>query len=406
MKKIISFIVFGLFIIQSKAQTLDSLAFKNGIDNPNMQTTHHFGIFSSRISQNFKIRPSRNKSLSFNYASGNNFQPFVETHLPKDPAVREALSQRIWFQRRFDFIDQETTPADYYNIVIDAVIKEFRLNLTLPIAKRHELNINMRSYLITDGSYPFSVFTSDESIEWFHSNIAGGEDPFGRRFYGLNQVNFTYNDRNGNRLNLNKNDFFIGGFEINHHYYPTSKLNETKNIYFNFGSHLGINTSKFNPSIDVGVSVNSLKKFQFSNKNELDIAAGASLLRKNIIDFNEVIDLGNNPFLATFEGNIEFTKYTQKGNYNAFGLNYQIQSRYNKVEETDYYRLIGNYSDINAGWHNGVSRLYVPLSNWSLIYTYGKRDFKLSMYIKQDFSVNNAPDIQTGINLQVPLLNR
>ncbi|MFD1062106.1 hypothetical protein ACFQ1Q_02515 [Winogradskyella litorisediminis] len=405
MKRFILFILLVFVVGFSQAQQADSLTFKNGINNPNMQTIHHFGIFSSRISQNFKIRPIANKTFTFNYASGNNFQPFVQAHLPKDPQVREQLSQVIWFQRRFDFIDQETTPADYYNIVVDAVIKEFRLGFTMPIAKNHELNINMRSYLFTDGSYPFSIFTSDETIEWFHSNIAGGEDPFGRRFYGLNQIRFTYNDRNGNRLNINENDFFIGGFEINHHFYPDSKLNETRNLYFNFGSHLGINTSKYNPSLDIGISVNSLKKIKFKNNNELDIAAGASLLRKNIIDFDEVIDFGNNTYLATFEADVEFTKYTQKGNYNAFGLNYQIQSRFNKVEETEYYRLIGNFRDINAGWHNGVTRLYVPLSNWSLIYTYGRKDFKFALYVKQDFSVNNAPDIQTGINLSLPLLN-
>ncbi|WP_299117516.1 hypothetical protein [uncultured Winogradskyella sp.] len=398
--------ILKLFLVISftgLSQSKDSLSIKNGIDNPNMQTTHHFGIFSSRIQQNFKLKPYQKTKLTFNYASGNNFQPFVETHLPRDPDVREALSQLIWFQRGFDFIDQETTPADYYNIVIDAVIKEFRLDITFPIAKKHELGINLRSYLITDGSYPFSFFTSDETIEWFHSNIAGGEDPFGRRFYGLNQVNFSYTDRNGNTLQLDNNDFFIGGLEINHHYYPDFEFSKAKNLSFNFGSHIGINMSKFNPSVDIGISANALKQIQFENKNELDIAAGTSLLRKNIIDFDEVIDLGNNPFIASLEGNVEFTKYTRKGNYNALGLNYQIQSRYNKKQETDYYRLLGNYSAINAGWHNGVTRLYVPLSNWSLIYTYGRKDFKLSMYLKQDFSVNNAPDIQTGINVSVPI---
>ena len=404
MKKI-SFISFLLlFTLQLFAQEKDSLSIKNGIDNPNTQTTHHFGIFSSRIQQNFKKRPTNKTTLSFNYASGNNFQPFVETHLPSDPQVREALSQVIWFQRRFDYIEQETTPAEYFNIVTDAVIKEIRVGITLPIAKKHELNVSIRSYLITDGSYPFSLFTSDETIEWFHSNIAGGEDPFGRRFYGLNQVNFSYTDRNGNTLQLDKNDFFIGGLELNHHYYPTFEINQTRNLYFNFGSHLGINTSKFNPSIDVGVSANVLKQFKFKNKNELDIAAGANLLRKNIIDFDEVIDLGNNKFLATLEADVEFTKYTQKGNYHAFGLNYQIQSRYNKQVETDYYKLLGDWQAINAGWHNGVTRLYVPLSNWSIIYTYGRDNYRLALYVKQDFSVNNSPDIQTGINLSVPIL--
>ncbi|WP_296378795.1 hypothetical protein [Winogradskyella sp.] len=403
MKKVIFKALVFLFTLQVFAQQNDSLSIKNGIDNPNMQTTHHFGIFSSRIQQNFKKRPIDKTTLSFNYASGNNFQPFVETHLPSDPQVREALSQVIWFQRRFDFIDQETTPAEYYNIVIDAVIKEFRASITLPIAKKHELNVNLRSYLITDGSYPFSFFTSDETIEWFHSNIAGGEDPFGRRFYGLNQVNFSYTDRNGNTLQLDNNDFIIGGLEINHHYYPTFEFNKTKNLHFNFGSHLGINTSKFNPSLDIGISANALKQFKFANKNELDIATGASLLRKNLIDFDEVIDLGNNKFLATLEADVEFTKYTQKGNYHAFGLNYQIQSRYNKQEETEYYRLLGDFAAINAGWHNGVSRLYVPLSNWSIIYTYGRRNYKLALYIKQDFSVNNSPDIQAGMNFSVPI---
>lgn len=406
MKNALITLLIVLFAFQLAAQEKDSLSIKNGIDNPNMQSTHHFGIFSSRISQNFKIKPTNKTQLSINLASGNNFQPFVETYLPKDPAVRQELSQVIWYQRSFDFIDQETTPADYYNLVIDAVIKEFRANITLPIAKKHELNINLRSYLITNGSYPFSFFTSDETIEWFHSNIAGGEDPFGRRFYGLNEVNFEYNDRNGNRLKLENNDFFIGGLEFNHHYYPTFDFNETKNIYINFGSHLGINTSKFNPSIDIGISANAIKKFTFKNNNEFYIATGVSLLRKNVIDFDEVVELGINKFLATLEANLEYTKYTRQGNYHAFGLNYQIQSRYNKKEEIDYYRLSGDFDAINAGWHNGVTTLYLPLSNWSLIYTYGRKNYKLALYIKQDIEVNNAPDLQTGINLSLPIFKK
>ena len=136
-------------------------------------------------------------------------------------------------------MDQETTPADYMNIVIDAVIKEFRLGINIPISKTMKLGITLRSYLITKGKYPFSFFTGDESIEWFHSNLIGGEDPYGRRYYGLNKVNFEYTDRNNNTLKLNNNDFFIGGIEFNHFYYPDLSINKTKNIFMNFGSHLG-----------------------------------------------------------------------------------------------------------------------------------------------------------------------
>jgi hypothetical protein len=396
--------VLGLFFCASLglfSQQIDSTHIKNGIDNPSILATHHFGIFSSRIHQNFKIKPSEKIVFSFNYASGNNFHPIVETYLPQEQNIREAFSQINWFTRQFNFVDQETTPAEYFNIVVDAVIKELRIGVNFAIADRHELGIHLRSYLITDGSYPFSLITSDETIEWFHSNIAGGEDPFGRRFYGLNRVNFSYTDRNGNTLQLNENDFFIGGIELNHYYYPKLSINETRNIFINFGSHLGINTSKFNPSVDIGISASVLKKYVFKNKNEFAMAAGANLLRKNLINFDTVIDLGNNDFLATLEANLEFTKYTEKRNYHAFGLNYQIQSRFNKKKEADYYYLRGDWQSINAGWHNGVTTLYQPQSHWTLIYTYGRYNYKLAFYLKQDFNVNNAPDIQTGFNLRV-----
>ncbi|SFZ93269.1 hypothetical protein SAMN05428642_10336 [Flaviramulus basaltis] len=404
LKKILFIVIFICSNI-TIAQEKDSLSIKNGIDNPSLLTTHHFGIFSSRINSNFKLTPPKHTTLSINAVSGNNFQPFVEGYFPKDPEIREQFSTTIWHNRHFNFVDQETTPADYMNIVVDAVIKEFRIGINIPIAKQHELGINLRSYLITKGKYPFSPFTSDESIEWFHSNIAGGEDPYGRRYYGLNQVNFKYFDRNGNTLELNNNDFFIGGLEINHFYYPTLSINKTKNIFINFGSHLGLNTSKFNSSIDVGISANAIKKIPLKNDYEFSFAVGANLLRKNLINFKDVIDLGNNKYLATLESNLEIAKFTRKGNFNALGVNYQIQSRYNKKEEADYYTLKGKWSEINGGWQHGVSTLYKALSNWSFIYTYGRPNMLLSIYFKEDFLINNAPDLQTGISLKIPVFN-
>jgi hypothetical protein len=398
------FIILCLFSLAYTAQETDSLLIKNGIQNPSLLSTHHFGIFSSRINTNFKYSPSQAPTLSFNYTSGNNFHPFVEAYFPKDPQVRKQLSQIKWHDRPFNFIDQDVTPADYMNIVIDAVIKEFRVNTTFPINNQHELSVTMRSYLITRGKHPFSLFTSDESIEWFHTNVAGGEDPFGRRYYGLNQVNFTYQDRNGNTLNLNNNAFFIGGIELSHYYYPKLNINKTKNIYLNFGTHLGWNTSRFNASIDAGLSANAIKKLPLKNNYELNFAFGANLLRKNLINFKDVIDLGNNRYLGTIEGEVEITKYTKKGNFNALGLNYQAQSRYNKKEEADYFKLLGKWREINGGWQNGVFTLYEPQVTWNFIYTYGTPKFLLNLFVKQDFLVNNAPDFQTGINLKVPIL--
>ncbi|TXE06063.1 hypothetical protein FUA26_13860 [Seonamhaeicola algicola] len=386
------------------AQEKNSLSIKNGIENPSLLSTHHFGIFNARINTNFKHSSTKNKNITFQYNSGNTFHPYVEAYFPKNPEVRKQLSNTTWFYRRFNFIDQETTPADYMNIVVDAVIKEFRLGFTMPLNNTQELSINLRSYLITKGKYPFSVLTSDETIEWFHSNIAGGEDPFGRRYYGLNQVNFKYLDRNGNTLKFDNNDFFISGLEFTHYFYPNLKINNSRNIYINFGSHLGINTSKYNPSVDFGISANIVKQYTISKKYPFNIAFGTNILRKNIVRFsNDAIDLGNNPFLATFEGNIEFTTFTKQKNYHAFGVNYQMQTRYNKKEETGYYKLNGKWAEINGGWHNGVSTLYRTLSTIAATYTYKRPNYKLSCYFKQDLEVNNAPDFQTGIQLSIPI---
>ncbi len=398
------FIVFAMCNIFVFAQQKDSLSIKNGIENPSLLTTHHFGIFSSRINSNFKLKPSKKPTLSINTTSGNNFHPFVEAYFPKSPIAREEQSKLLWYNRDFTFIDQRITPADYLNIVIDAVIKEFRLGIDIPLNKKSELGVTLRSYLIGKGKHPFSFFTGDETIEWFHSNIHGGEDPFGRRYYGLNQVNLKYFDRNGNTLELNDNDFFIGGIEFNYFYYPTLSINKTKNIFINFGSHLGINTSKFNSSLDLGLSANAIKKIPLKNNYEFNFGAGMNILRKNLIDFKKVIDLGNNPFLATIEGNLEIARYTKKGNYNSLSVNYQIQSRYNKRKEADYFKLLGKWEEINGGWQHGVTTLYKAQSNWSFVYTYGRSSYKLSLYFKEDFLVNNAPDFQTGVSLKIPVL--
>ena len=173
-------------------------------------------------------------------------------------------------------------------------------------------------------------------------------------------------------------------------------------MYFNIGNHLGINTSRFNTSIDYGISMSVVKHIQLKSKNTFNIGIGSSALCKNVIDFKDVIDLGNNKFLATIEADIEFTKYTRKHNFHAFSVNYHIQSRYNTLKEADYYRLLGQWKEINGGWQHGVETLYKALSNWTLIYTYGRPKLKLSFFFKEDFLVNNAPDFQTGVGLQIP----
>ena len=397
--------LFILISIFSFGQKKDTIHIKNGIDRPNILPIHHFGLFSARINQNFKTRVPQKSTFIFTLSSANTFHPFVEMYLPENESDRKLQREQIWFNRRFTFIDQKTTPSKYSNIVVDAVFKNLRIDFNTKINKNQELSITLRSYLVTKGKYPFSFFTNDQTIEWFHSNIAGGEDPFGRKYYGLDQVNVKYQDRNEKTLALKDGQFLIGGIEFNHFYYPDIINLKEKNIGLNFGSHLGINTSKFNPSIDIGFSGNIIKKWILKSDKEIRSSFGTALLRKNILNFKDVMDLGNNKFLGSTEAMVEFTKYTAKKNYYSVSVNYQIQTPFFKRQEADYYQLIGKWEEIHSGWQNGFEKMYEYLSSWSWLYSFGTKKYTFAIYVKEDLYLNNSPDIQTGISLKIPLSN-
>lgn len=394
-----------LFCVSFSYGQNDSLVFKNGIAKPNSVSAHHFGMFHLRINQNFQEKPVQRPSLQLIYESANSFQPFLEAYLPEDPTIREAFGKIPWYNRSFEFIDQQSTPAEYMNIIVDAVFKVFRIDFKTPLTTKSEFGITLRTFMPNEGHYPFSIFTSDESIEWFHSNIAGGEDAFGRRFFGLNKVNVSYQDRNGRSMNLKKNQIVFAGIELNHFYYPQWFKTE-KNLYTNIGSHIGINTSSYNPTIDLGISANMVKKWLLKNKNELRYGIGLAGIRKSIIEFETPVDFGNNLWMGSAELNWEFTKYTRKGNTHSFSLNYQIQTSYNKREEADYYFLDGGstWQDIHSYWQSGFSTLYEYLSVYTFFYNYQRPNFSLSLYLKEDLRVNNAPDLQTCIAITIPLV--
>ena len=103
MNKTILLITCFLSCFITEAQQNDSLVFKNGIDSPNHLATHHFGMFTSRISTNFKLKAEKRTTFSFNQSSGNTFHPFVETYLPQNPETRTELSKIVWHDRPFRF---------------------------------------------------------------------------------------------------------------------------------------------------------------------------------------------------------------------------------------------------------------------------------------------------------------
>lgn len=72
------------------------------------------------------------------------------------------------------------------------------------------------------------------------------------------------------------------------------------------------------------------------------------------------------------------------------------------IKEDDFELLTPVGNRISPHWHLAFTHLYRNNQNWTLISSFGK-EWIWSFYLNEDFKVNNAPDIQTGIAVEVPL---
>ncbi|MBC8757710.1 hypothetical protein H2O64_23790 [Kordia sp. YSTF-M3] len=397
-QKIVSllFLSFSLFVFaQSDQDSIPAFA-KNGISKPSIVSTNPFGIFISRLNHNFKLKASTRKELHISLESGNIWGPNVKTFIPTNTSLRNEMRGIAWFSRQY-FVDEELIDAESFEIETDGVIKGLRGDFTIPTAKNQELVIGFRAFILTNGKFPFSSLTTDKFIEFFHDNVAGGDDPFDRRVFGLDKATFLYKDRNGRELNLGNGDFLTAGIETHYYYYPEF-LNDKK-IYFNLGAHLGTNLSEYNMSMDFGLSAAGVKQFDLNDRNFILIGLGTNVLRKNAIDFqDDNLDFGTNDFIGSFEANAEYSFISSGKTYHSFGLSYYAQTSLHKKDE-DAYNVYVRDDDAFKSWGHGTRHLYKNNNYWTLAYTF-TRKISTTFYIQQDFTLNNNPDLQTGVSVK------
>ena len=382
--------------VQSQTQP-NSYNLKNGISRPNTLATHPFGILFYTLPQNFKESPDPSATIGLQFNSGNVWGQPVTTFLPSDENIRQQLENIPFFSRIFEF-DESNLPSESYSFQYDGVIKDIRLVLGFPVGKQNEVTLTARSFLLTDGTFPFSFVTSDRFIEFFHRNIAGGDDPFGRERLGLDQAGIRYVDRNGREFDIAKNEFVFSGIEGA--YYLYSNPNNA-NLFFNLGFHIGANLSRLNSSLDLGLSFNGLKKYRLTSNSDFRIGTGIGILRRDLVNFNtNQTDLGTSNYFGNLEAHLEYSKKSRGGTFHSFGINYRIQTPYNNKAEEDYY--VPFSPTRIARWHEASRHLYRFPSYWSFIYTITKK-VEFSIYLQQDLLVNNTPDIQTGLQLRIPV---
>lgn len=377
------------------AQTNDTLTtnttFK--IIKPSIVSTHPYGIFFSRWQGNFQTKPLQKKYFNITLESGNVWSPPITAYIPNDPEVRDFLSTYEWHEREF-VVDLDTLDAKTIEAQNDGVIKGLRINFNIPINSKSELKVGIRSFLLTGGKLPFSLITSDDTIEFFHDNIAGGDDPFDRKLYPLNEGYIRYKDRNDNVMEIENGDFIFSGFEFNYYRYPSEFIN---GFDFNYGLHLGVNTSPFNRSLDFGTSANLIKSLVLKNDKALSFGLSLGGTKNSLLEFaDDNMDFSTNTFIGYMETIAQYSFLSKsKRTTHSFGLDFYLQTSLNKKSEFDYYIPSKNGTSFKS-WNSGTSNLYKNNNYWTLIYSF-TRKMTTTFYLQQDLTVNNNPDLQAGI---------
>ena len=387
-------------VVQTHAQQIDSNAQEmQGISKPNIVTSHPLGLLLYRINHSFSCAPVSKTTFNIDFGSANVWLPEVRGYLPTDPNAVEHLSHYVWHQRDSVF---QGMPRNYDSMVIraDGVIKTIQLKGKFRINKEWEACIGIRSFLLTTGSDPTTIFTRDATIEDFHKYIAGGNDPFARKIYGYNKAGIYYRAPTGQPIKFSNGNFVIAGITADLMYYPDLKVLKQNNMSINAGIHLGVNTTNYNRGIDMGLSFGMIKQFLFGRNKTLSLAAAGSFMRQRFIDLGATSYFIHSKYLPAFEGMLAYKKLLQHHRFWELGLDFYCLGSYDPSEEFDKITPVGNR--YTSHWHHALTHLYTNSQNWSITFAYGRK-YKWMIYVNEDLKVNNAPDIQTGIGVEIPL---
>ena len=393
----------GSLIQALKAQTdLDAAAYHPpNLNKPSILSLHPYGNFSSRLQGQFNFIPTTRPRFNLSIESANVWAAPVTAFIPTEESVRNDVRPIEYHRTEFLF-NPNTFEHQQIDIANDGVLKGFRLQSILPINENSELHIGLRSFLLTRGKATFTLLTGDQFIEWFHSHIAGGGDPFARELFGLDQAEIYYNDRNNREMRIENGDFVIGGLETAYYIYPSFLKNDKRSIGSNIGFHLGTNLSKYNRSMDLGLSYNLTKAYQLRANSWFQVAGGLGILRKNLIKFSQNnLDFGTNDFLGHLEALASYSFLSGGKTRHTFSADFYIQTSYNEKDEFDYSVPVRNGVS-EKSWVTGFEHLYKNTNYWSFIYSF-ERKIKTSFYLQQDLTLNNNPDIQTGVQLSFGL---
>jgi hypothetical protein len=388
--------IFGMGQVQS-----DSLvnSHKNSFNytTPNTLATHPLEIFQSRYQSNFQLQAAQKPSFSINISSGNVWLPYVKGYIPLDEKDIAYMKELPWHYRNGALpLD---APFETISLEVDGTIRMYQFEFSIPFRRKHEVRVNTRLFSMDAGRVPYSLISSDQFLEWFHSNIAGGEDPFARRVYGFNRTRFAYTDIHGNSLHVPFNKLLFSGIDLSYYYYPTSKWMTQRNISVNAGAHLGLNLNIVNPSIDIGLSATVNRTFWEKNNRHFQLGINTVVIRRNIVEHHSAMQLSDRKYAIRSEILFAYHKRLRNGNTLTFGTTYALRNAISNPEIGEYIIMAGE--GFSTHWNYAVSHLYRPMQNNSAYVAYSFGAYTFWSCMKEDFHVDNAPDSQMVVGIKV-----
>jgi hypothetical protein len=282
----------------------------------------------------------------------------------------------------------------------DGVISLYQPQFMTHFGTKHNIILSTRIISFNSRKFPFSTFTNDNFIEWVHSNIAGGEDPFARKVYGLNNpASFYYSDRNKKSITMKGGEVMLSGFDINHNYFPSFPFLKTNSIDLSFGGQLGINVSKINPGVDLGGLIGIVKNYKLKSGNQFLLHGSYGLLKQELASFGSGVEIINKPFMHSGELLSTYHFSLKNNQFLAISALIFVQSSYLNSDEYKYLVLTGEKK--SSFWGYGVSHLYRYSAGITLIASYTKKNMSYAVYFREDIPLNNAPDSQTGVSVKL-----
>jgi len=393
MKYILLLLIFSYFSLAAQEEKEECCRLDWSTALPTVSANHPLGIFITQSQANFGAKQNKH-GFNVEYSMGNVWLPEVSAYYPTNDADRAEIERYVWHFRGHKNLQN----PDSISFQADGVLRTYLFSYDIPFKEGHRLSVNAKVYSLDGGKLPFSTISSDRFIEWFHSNIAGGEDPFARKDYAYDKALIRYRDKDGNQLLLKNGAVGLASIAFNYQYQLSSAWLNSHAVQLQANAVLGLNFNSFNRSLDFGVGVQGMKDFRIFKRSLFRIGASGEATHINSFNSNTKVAITDVSWISQFSFFMGWEKALKNQNSLSISTLHQIKTSYLNPEAKDYYALDGD-SDVSH-WHYAMSHLYNNTFGNSLIVAYRRKAISYNVYLRQDLLIaDNAPDIQTGIGV-------